>query len=482
MPTEQVMTQYPDLALRIGAQWRQTSRTMPVINPADESVLGELPIADEQAIDDVIAAAQAGFSVWRNTPVAVRSAIILKAVALMRERAPRIAQAIVQEQGKTLAQAMGEVQRGCDIIEWDANEGRRLYGRIIPSDPRMQHMVHRQPIGVVAGFSPWNFPFSSPARKVGAALSAGCALILKPAEETPAAAILMAQAFEDAGLPPGVLNLVFGHPPMISSRLIAHPAVRLVVFTGSVPVGKHLSALAGQHMKPVVMELGGHGPVIICADANVSDAAAQAVGAKSLNAGQACVSPTRFFVQSAVFDAFCDAFVGHAKALVTGPGDAPGVTMGPLANARRVEAIGQLVDDARDRGARVLCGGSRQGGRGYFYPLTVLADVPADARVLHEEPFGPIAIINRFESLDEAIAQANALPFGLAAYAFTDSASTIQRLTLEVESGTLVINHFAPSFPETPFGGVKDSGYGREGGAESLEAYTIVKTVSQRFA
>lgn len=475
-------TPYPELALRIGAQWRCSARTLPVINPADETVLGQLPCADEQDIDDVIAAAQVGLQVWRQTPVAQRSAIILNAVALLRERAERIAAVIVQEQGKTLAQAMGEVQRGCDIIEWDANEGRRLYGRIIPSEPSMQHMVYRQPIGVVAGFSPWNFPFSSPARKVGAALSAGCSLILKPAEETPAVAVLMAQAFEDAGLPAGVLNLVFGHPPMISARLIAHPAVRLAVFTGSVPVGKQLSALAGQHMKPVVMELGGHGPVIICADANAEDAAAQAVGAKSVNAGQACVSPTRFFVHASVFDAFCDAFARHAKALVTGAGDQPGITMGPLANARRLAAISELVDEARERGARVLCGGARQGDRGFFYPMTVLADVPASARVLHEEPFGPIAIINRFETLDEAIAQANALPFGLAAYAFTDSAATIQRLTQEVESGTLVINHFAPSFPETPFGGVKDSGYGREGGAESLEAYTVIKTVSQRFA
>jgi succinate-semialdehyde dehydrogenase/glutarate-semialdehyde dehydrogenase len=475
------MSNYPELALLVGAQWRQSATTIPIVNPADEAVLGALPCATESDVDDAIAAAQAGLRAWRTTSVAARTAIILRAVALMRERCEQIARVIVLEQGKTLAQALGEVQRGCDIIEWDANEGRRMYGRIIPSEPQMQHMVHRQPIGVVAGFSPWNFPFSSPARKVGAALSAGCSLILKPAEETPGAAILMAQAFVDAGLPAGVLNLLFGEPAAISNRLIAHPAVRLVVFTGSVPVGKQLAALAGQFMKPVVMELGGHGPVIICKDANVSDAASQAVAAKSLNAGQACVSPTRFFVEAPLFDAFCEAFVQQARQLVLGGGSDPQATMGPLANGRRLAAISELVEDARQCGARVLTGGAPRGERGYFYPMTVLADVPPSARVLYEEPFGPIAIINRVETLDEAITQANALPFGLAAYAFTDSAATINRLTHEVEAGNLVVNHFAPSFPETPFGGVKDSGYGREGGAESLEAYTVSKTVSQRF-
>ena len=473
---------YPVLALHIGAERRQTAATISVINPADESILGELPCATDGDIDDAIAAAEAGFQVWRKTSVAARAGIILKAVALMRERLNQIANVIVQEQGKTLAQAIGEVQRGCDIIEWDANEGRRMYGRVIPAEAQMQHMVYRQPIGVVAGFSPWNFPFSSPARKVGAALSAGCSLILKPAEETPAAAILMAQAFEDAGLPAGVLNLVFGQPAAISSRLIAHPSVRLVVFTGSVPVGKQLSTLAGQYMKPVVMELGGHGPVIVCKDANPAEVAAQAVGAKSVNAGQACVSPTRFFVEAPLFDSFCEAFAQHAQQLVLGAGDDPQATMGPLANNRRMAAISELVEDARKCGARVLSGGARQGDLGFFYPLTVLADVPDTARVLYEEPFGPIAIINRVNSLDEAITQANALPFGLAAYAFTDSAATINRLTNDVESGNLVINHFSPSFPETPFGGVKDSGYGREGGAESLHAYSVVKTVSQRFS
>lgn len=475
------MRPYPELKMLIGGAWRTTETSLPVSNPATGATIGQVPCARPRDLEDAVSAAEKGLRTWRDTAPSARAALILAAVARLRQRVDEIAQAIVLEQGKTLAQARGEVERGCDIIEWDANEGRRLYGRVIPAEARMQHLVHRQPIGVVAAFSPWNFPFSSPARKVGAALAAGCALILKPAEETPAAALLMAEAFQEAGLPPGVLNVVFGHPPEISAFLVAHPAVRLVVFTGSVPVGKQLSALAGQHMKPVVMELGGHGPVIVCADADPAAVAEQAVAAKSLNAGQACVSPTRFFVEAPLFERFCAEFASRAEAVSLGPGNDPASVMGPLANRRRLAAVDALVDDARRQGARVLCGGNPPRGAGYFYPLTLLADVPPSARVMHEEPFGPIAIINPVADLGEAIAQANALPFGLAAYAFTDSAAVVNVLSREIESGTLAINHFAPSFADTPFGGVKDSGYGREGGAESLDAYTVVKTVSHRF-
>jgi succinate-semialdehyde dehydrogenase / glutarate-semialdehyde dehydrogenase len=392
-----------------------------------------------------------------------------------------MATAMTLEQGKPLDQARLEILRGCDIMEWDASEGLRLYGRVIPSEPGMRHMVLRQPIGVVAGFSPWNFPMSSPARKVAGALSAGCSIVLKAAEETPAGAMQLVRAFHDAGLPAGVLNLVFGNPSEISEHLIPKAAVRLVTFTGSIPVGKRLAQMTGQYMKPAIMELGGHAPVIVCDDVDPLTTAATSVMGKSRNAGQVCVSPTRFFVEEAIYDRFRDAFADKAKQIKVGDGMDPSSQMGPLANGRRIDAMETLVADARAKGAQVLAGGSRIGNRGYYYPLTVLADVPDDARVMSEEPFGPIALVNPVKNLDEAIERANSLPCGLAAYAFTRSANNADRLADGVEAGNLSINHFVASVAETPFGGVKESGYGREGGTEGLACYTVTKNVSHKM-
>jgi succinate-semialdehyde dehydrogenase/glutarate-semialdehyde dehydrogenase len=344
----------------------------------------------------------------------------------------------------------------------------------------MRHTVLRQPIGVVAAFSPWNFPMSSPARKVAGALSSGCAIILKASEETPAGAVQLVRAFADAGLPPGVLNLVFGTPSEISEYLIPQPAVRLVTFTGSIPVGKHLAGLAGRHMKPAIMELGGHAPVIVCDDFDPADSGKTSAIGKSRNAGQVCVSPTRFFVQEGVYDRFTRAFAESAAAIKVGDGLDPKNQMGPLANDRRLAAMEMFVADATAKGARVVAGGSRIGNRGYFYPLTVLADVPDDARAMHEEPFGPLALLSPVKTVDEAIEKANSLPYGLAAYAFTHSARNVEALAERVEVGNLSINHLTASFAETPFGGVKDSGYGREGGTEGLECYTVAKNVSHR--
>jgi succinate-semialdehyde dehydrogenase/glutarate-semialdehyde dehydrogenase len=382
------------------------------------------------------------------------------------------------EQGKPIAQSRAEIQRACEIIEWDAQEGRRVYGRIIPSEPGMRHSVLRQPIGVVAAFSPWNFPTSSPARKVGGALSAGCSIILKASEETPAGAMQLVQAFADAGLPAGVLNLVFGKPSEISEYLIPQPTVRLVTFTGSVPVGKQLTALAGQYMKPVIMELGGHSPVIVCDDVDPSLQGANAAVAKSRNAGQVCVAPTRFFVEDAVYDRFTAAFTEKAASFRIGNGLDPANHLGPLANDRRITAIETLVADAREKGARVMTGGARIGNRGNFYPLTVLADVPDDARAMKEEPFGPLALLSRVRSIDEAIEKANSVTYGLAGYAFTNSARKAEQLAESIEVGNLSINHYVASSAETPFGGVKDSGFGRECGIEGLQGYTAVKNVS----
>ena len=476
------MTDYPDLRLYIGGAWRKTADTIPVLNPVDESEVGRLPVAGRTDLDDALATAEHGFRVWSRTSPRDRGDIILRAAALMRARVEEIARSITLEHGKPLAQARLEVIRGAEFFEWDAAEGQRLYGRVVPSAPGIRYLVMRQPIGTVAAFSPWNFPMSQPARKIAGALASGCSIILKAAEETPAGAIHIARAFHDAGLPPGVLNLVFGEPAAISDYLIPQDQTRLVAFTGSTAVGIHLTEMAARHMTPVLMELGGHAPVIVCEDADAQAAGTTSAIRKVRNSGQVCTSPTRFFVHASQVRRFTDAFVRRAAATVVGDGRAKGVEMGPVANARRLAALESLVQDAVDKGARLLTGGGRIGNRGYFFEPTVLADVPDDARVLHEEPFGPLAIINTVASLDDAIARANALPFGLAAYAFTNSAANVDRLIDGVECGNLSINTLEASIPETPFGGVKFSGHGREGGDEGLHHYTAVKTVSHSMA
>ena len=475
------MTAYPELRLYIDGHWRGSAETLPVLNPADESVLGALPVAGRNELDDALAAAARGQRIWSRTSPAKRSQVILKAAALMRERVEEIAQAITLEHGKPLTQARLEVERGCEFFEWDAAEGMRTYGRVIPSEPNITYVVLHQPIGSVAAFSPWNFPLSQPSRKIAGALAAGCSIILKAAEETPAGAIHIAHAFHDAGLPAGVLNLVFGVPAQISEHLIPRDPIRLVAFTGSTSVGKHLTGLAARHMKPVLMELGGHAPVIVCDDVDPIAAARMSAVRKARNAGQVCTSPTRFFVDEKLYSAFTEAFVATARTVRIGNGLDPGVEMGPVANHRRIDALEALVADAEAKGARLLTGGRRLGNRGYFYPVTVLADVPEDARAMREEPFGPLALINPVRSLDEAIEKANSLPVGLAAYAFTHSSQNVYRLSEEIEAGNLSINTLEASVAETPFGGVKESGRGREGGAEGLANYTIVKNVSHRM-
>jgi succinate-semialdehyde dehydrogenase/glutarate-semialdehyde dehydrogenase len=474
------MTGYPNIELYIDGRWKRADG-QPVLNPADEAVLGTVPTATIADLDDAIAAAERGFAVWRKTAPAKRTQIILKAASLIRERVNEMAVAMTLEQGKPLDQARLEILRGCDIIEWDATEGLRMYGRVIPSEEGMRHAVLRQPIGPVAAFSPWNFPMSSPARKVAGALSSGCSIILKASEETPAGAVQLVRAFHDAGLPPGVLNLVFGNPAEISNHLIPQSSIRLITFTGSIPVGKTLAEMAGRHMKPAVMELGGHAPVIVCDDVDPVATAATSVAGKSRNAGQVCVAPTRFFVQESIYERFADSFAEKAAQLKIGNGLDPTTQLGPLANSRRIDAMEGLVADAKAKGAKVLAGGQRIGNRGYFFPLTVLADVPDDARAMREEPFGPLAPVNPVRDLDEAIEKANSLPYGLAAYAFTRSANNADRLASEIEAGNLAINHFVASVAETPFGGVKDSGYGREGGTEGLQCYTVAKNVSHKM-
>lgn len=472
------MSNYPDLHLYINGAWRKAAGDLPVLNPATEEEIGRLPHADKGDLDDALTAAEQGFEVWRKVAPAERANIICKAAALMRERQEEIATAITAEHGKPLAQARLEVIRGCEFFEWDAGEAMRTYGRVIPSAQGIRYVVHHQPIGTVAAFSPWNFPMSQPSRKLAGAIASGCSIILKAAEETPAGALHIARAFHDAGLPPGVLNLVFGTPAEISDHLIRQEQVRLVAFTGSTAVGRHLTTLAAQHMTPVLMELGGHAPVIVCEDTDVETAAISGAVRKMRNAGQVCTSPTRFFVHERVFDEYTEKFVQRAAATVVGNGMDSGVEMGPLANERRPEALAALVEDARDKGAEIRTGGNRLGDKGYFFAPTVLANVPDNARVMQEEPFGPLAVINPVASLDEGIAKANSVPYGLAAYGFTNRADYIDRMIEGIEAGNVSINTLEASLPETPFGGVKHSGFGREGGTEGLHNYMIVKNVS----
>jgi succinate-semialdehyde dehydrogenase/glutarate-semialdehyde dehydrogenase len=473
---------YQDVLLHIGGKWRVANggRTIDIVNPATEEVIGKLAHADRADLDEALDHAAKGFAVWRKISAYERSKLLRKAADILRERSETIARILTMEQGKPLAEARAELAGSADVIEWFAEEGRRAYGRVIPArHPGIYQLSLREPVGVVAGFTPWNFPVSQAVRKISAALAAGCAFILKGPEETPASCAELVRAYVDAGIPAGVVQLVFGVPSEISEYLIPHPVVKKISFTGSTVVGKHLAALAGAHMKRATMELGGHAPALVFNDADIDAAVNVLAGGKFRNAGQVCIAPTRFLVQEGVYESFLEKFVAKAEALKFGDGLAEGTNMGPLANPRRVAAMEAFVADAVGKGAKLRTGGSRAGNKGYFFQPTVLTDIPADARVLHEEPFGPLALFMPFATFDDAIAESNRLPYGLAAYAFTRSTATATALGSAIESGMVSINHHGLALTETPFGGVKDSGYGSEGGAEGLEPYMVTKFVSQ---
>ena len=473
---------YPNTQLFINGQWQDASagRTLAVVNPATGQEIGRVAHAGKDDLDRALAAAQQGFETWRDMTAAQRSKIMRGAAGLLRERATGIARMLTQEQGKPLAEARAECMAAADIIEWFAEESFRIYGRLVPSriNLSVRHMVVKDPVGPVAAFTPWNFPINQVVRKVSAALATGCSMIVKAPEETPASPAELIRAFADAGLPPGVLGLVYGDPAEISSYLIAHPVIRKVTFTGSTQVGKQLAALAGQHMKRVTMELGGHAPVIIAEDADIDLAVKCSGAAKFRNAGQVCISPTRFLVHEKIRGDFERALVEHVESLKVGDGLEEGTQMGPLANPRRLTAMAELTEDAVQKGAKVLAGGGRIGGSGNFWQPTVLSDVAQTARIFNDEPFGPVAAIRGFNTLDEAITESNRLPYGLAGYAFTRSLKNADLLTRRVEVGMLWVNMPAMPMVELPFGGLKDSGYGSEGGPEALEAYLNVRTVS----
>jgi succinate-semialdehyde dehydrogenase / glutarate-semialdehyde dehydrogenase len=472
---------YSDTRLLIAGEWvdAASGKTLDVLNPATGQVIGKVAHAGKADLDRALTAAQKGFEAWRNVPANERAATMRRAAALVRERAGEIAPLLTQEQGKPLAEARGETLAAADIIEWFADEGRRVYGRIVPSrNLAAQQLVFKEPVGPVAAFTPWNFPINQVVRKLGAALASGCSFLVKAPEETPASPAALLKAFVDAGVPAGTVGLVFGDPAEISSYLIPHPIIRKVTFTGSTPVGKQLAALAGAHMKRVTMELGGHAPVIVAEDADVALAVKAAGGAKFRNAGQVCIAPTRFLVHNSLREEFTQALVKHAQRLKLGDGLAEGTTLGPLANPRRMAAMDKVMKDALAKGAKVATGGERVGSSGNFFAPTVLADVPLDTDVFNNEPFGPVAAVRGFDTLEEAIAESNRLPYGLAGYAFTRSIKNAHLLAQRVEVGMLWINQPATPTPEMPFGGVKDSGYGSEGGPEAVEAYLNTKAVS----
>jgi succinate-semialdehyde dehydrogenase / glutarate-semialdehyde dehydrogenase len=472
---------YANIQLFIDGAWTAgaSGRTLPVVNPATGGAIGTVAHAELADLDRALEAADRGFRAWRRVSAFERYKLMRKAAVLVRERADTIAPLMTMEQGKPLAEAKLETLAGADIIDWFAEEGRRAYGRVIPARAEGVHqLVIKEPVGPVAAFTPWNFPINQAVRKLSAALAAGCSIIIKAPEETPASPAELIRAFAEAGVPPGVINLVYGNPAEISGHLIPHPVIRKMSFTGSVAVGKQLAALAGSHMKRTTMELGGHAPVIIFDDADIDAAAKTMAFMKYRNAGQVCISPTRFLVQERVYASFVEKFVAGAKAIKVGDGLEKTTKMGPLANKRRQQAVEAHVEDAKKCGGKVLAGGYPIGEKGNFFEPTVIAELPKEAMAMNQEPFGPLAIINRFGSFEDAVAEANRLPYGLAAYAWTRSARTATAIAAEVETGMMTVNHLGLALPEVPFGGVKDSGYGSEGGSEAIEAYLNPKFVS----
>lgn len=473
---------YDALYLFIDGEWiaADQRKTEPVINPVTGETIGQVPHATSADLDRALDAAQAAFKKWKRTPAIERSKVLNRAADLIRERVDAIAVQLTLEQGKVLAESKMEIISAADTLEWYAEECKRAYGRVIPARVQgTRQLVVKEAVGPVAAFSPWNFPALTPARKMGGALAAGCSCILKAAEEVPGTAIALARALDDAGLPKGVLNLVFGVPAEVSRQLIASPIIRKVTFTGSTAVGKTLGRLAADGVKRVTLELGGHAPVIVFDDADIEKTAKMLIGGKFRNAGQVCISPTRFYVQEGAYKRFVEVFTQHAQALKLGDGLAAGTQMGPMANPRRTAAMESLVGNAVAAGAKIETGGERGAGKGFFWQPTVLSSVPVHAQIMNDEPFGAVAIINPFSSFDEVVEEANRVPYGLAAYAFTTSARTMMDIGDELESGMVAINSLAVSTPESPFGGWKESGYGSESGSEGLDAFLSTKFISQ---
>lgn len=473
---------YPAPRLWIDGTWLDADGRgqQAVINPADGTELGRLPLATEADIERAIESAQRVFAAWRAAGPMQRSAVLRRTAAIIREDRDTLARLISLELGKPLAQARGETETAAEMFEWAAEEGRRAYGRLIPErTPGYRQIAVPEPVGPVMAISGWNAPAITPSRKIAGALAAGCPIIIKPSEATPATALFLARALESAGLPAGAVNMVFGDPAAIAGQLLDSPLIRMITFTGSTGVGKQLAARATRTMKRMVFELGGHAPALVFPDVGLDEVVRGAVATKYRNSGQVCTSPTRFYVHRDIYDDFVAAFVRHAGELRPGDPLTEGTGMGPVQNARRLEALEAMVDDARQHGATVWTGGERLPGDGFFFPPTVLTDVGTECRLANEEPFGPLAMITPFSDTDEALEQANRLPLGLASYLFSNDLRVVDRVSRDIQCGNVIVNHWKVSFPETPFGGVEDSGIGLEGGIEGLRAFQQLKFVSQ---
>ena len=471
---------YEKLGNFIDGEWRTANQIgQDVLNPANESVLAFLPHATEKDLEDALESAQKGFKIWRDTPVQKRASILNKTADLIEERANQISHVITLEQGKPLREAKGEILRTIETFRWNAELGiDNLEKRSVLRPNGLRQSVRVEPVGVALGLTPWNFPAFLPARKLAPALAAGCSMILKASEETPGTAVSLIRALSDAGVPDGVVNLVFGVPAEISEKLFASTIVRKISFTGSVPVGKQLAGLASYGLKRCTFELGGHSPAIVCEDANLENALSTLTAFKFRNSGQVCIAPSRFFVHRSHYNSFVNGFVDASHSQCLGNGLEEGTTMGPMSNYRRIESMGNLVQDAVKCGAKLVTGGKRWGNVGFFWEPTVLVDVPDHSKIMQEEPFGPVAPIIPFDSLDEVIEKSNSLQYGLASYVFTQSDNTRELLVNSLESGGIAFNSAAPVPSDLPYGGLKDSGYGYEGGIEGVEAYLHKKLVS----
>lgn len=473
-------TDYPVPLLYIAGEWRRGGDGVcgEVRNPASGRVLADVPRASLKDLDDALAASSNAFELWRHKSAIERSSVLRKAADLIRERCGALARLMTLEQGKTLAESVTEISGAAEVFDWYSAEALRAYGRIIPARlPGARQMVLQQPLGPVAAFTPWNFPAALPARKIAAALAAGCTVVIKPSEETPASTIGIAQALHDAGLPAGALNVVFGVPAEVSTHLIRSDVIRKIHFTGSTAVGRQLALLAAEGVKPCTLELGGHAPVLVFNDADLEKTVATCIQGKTRNAGQVCTSPTRFIVQEGIHDEFVKRYGDAMDRVAVGSGLDASNQMGALANERRLLAVEELIADAVTKGGRLIAGGKRAQPTGYFLRPTLVVDVPPDAKSMQVEPFGPIALVSRFTTLEQGLAEANKLPFALAAYAFTTSASTAVAVGDELQAGGVAINNFAVSHVEAPFGGMKDSGYGVEGGPEGLSAFMRPKYI-----
>jgi succinate-semialdehyde dehydrogenase/glutarate-semialdehyde dehydrogenase len=470
-----------DAHLFINGRWEEgNAGPQPNIDPATGAAVGVVTLADADQVQAALAAASRAFPVWSALTGQARGAILKKASLLLAERIEEVAHGLLLESGKTRADAVGELRRTIETLAWNGEEAGRINGKVhqgvVPGSTRLSLPT---PLGVVVAITPWNFPAVLVGRKLGAALAAGCTVVLKASEFTPYSARAIVQTLADAGLPEGVVNLVFGDPVAVSRQLLASPEVKAVSFTGSTQVGKQLAALAAPNLIRPIFELGGHAPVIVWSDADVEKVVQLTAPAKFGSAGQSCVAPTRYLAHPAVHDALVKALVAKARTYTLGHGRDEGTTLGSVAHGGRVAAFLQLVEDAVAKGAVLETGGKRVDRPGFFVEPTVLSAVSRDADILVEEPFGPVATVQSVESVDEAVALANATPYSFAAYVFTDSLRVRDELVRRLNASNIGINQTAPSLPDVALGGLGNSGYGYEGGTEGVLAYMQLRLVSQ---